>query len=143
MLRDTSAASTSSKSTVSARAPPPMPPVIAAMQTSAAAMTLRFMRPPLRLARFEPRRRPLKGATPELCGVITHAGRRHRRACDADRAGSDDLRHRAARDQGDHARSGRVDRPSGNCVPGHQAWAADRLHPAYLGLAADPGELFG
>src|SRR4051794_30767619 len=45
MLRDTSAASTSSKSTVSARAALPIP-AIAAMQTSAAAMILRFMRPP-------------------------------------------------------------------------------------------------
>src|SRR5690348_5218173 len=124
MLRDTSAARTRSRSTVSARVLPPH--AIAAQQISAAAMILRVMRSPLRFAQRMPRQRP-EGVTPGLRDVIQYADRRHRRACDAYRADSTDLRNHAARNQGDYARAGRVDGAPRYDAHRHCEWAAQRL----------------
>src|SRR5438874_2443149 len=127
MLRDTSAASTSSRSVVCA----PTPPAKAsrAARKTAAVTADRIGNPRRQRARIGPPAAPWKGVAgsapqPHISlSEITD---------DAYRPDPPVDRHRAARDQGNHRRGRAMDR-----APAHLGRPVDRLYPAHLGLAAD------
>src|SRR5690242_7474110 len=123
MLRDTSAASTSSRSVVCAPNPPPK--ASSAARKTAAETADRITKS----SSSENEDRPT-GTAAEGCRR-TRTGTPHLRSeiTDAYRPDPPLDRHRAARDQGDHCRGRAVDR-----TPAPLDWPADPLHPAHFGL---------